>query len=91
MNIDTAYHNSSAGSKRGGQPLTGFKGPQVEAMRKLKRKPSLLMDQVWYHWIRKVGGNNIISFGHGWFWIIYIFISGIRRRVKLCTTGNWMF
>ena len=57
LNIDTAYHTSSAGSKRGGQPLTGFKGPQVEAMRKLKRKPSLLMDQVWYYHIRKLGGN----------------------------------
>ena len=41
--------NSGAGNKRGGQPLTGFnKGRQVEAMRKLKRKPSLLMDQVYY-------------------------------------------
>jgi len=42
---DAASYRISAGSKRGGQPLTGFKGPQVEAMRKLKRKPSLLMDQ----------------------------------------------
>ena len=46
LNMAIAYYNSGAGSKRGGQPLTGFKGPQVEAMRKLKRKPSLLMDQV---------------------------------------------
>ena len=46
LNMVIAYYNSGAGSKRGGQPLTGFKGPQVEAMRKLKRKPSLLMDQV---------------------------------------------
>jgi len=43
---DAASYRIGAGSKRGGQPLTGFnKGPQVEAMRKLKRKPSLLMDQ----------------------------------------------
>ena len=46
LNMVIAYYISGGGSKRGGQPLTGFKGPQVEAMRKLKRKPSLLMDQV---------------------------------------------
>jgi len=37
---------SGASRKRGGQPLTGFnQGKHAQAMRKLKRAPSLLMDQ----------------------------------------------